>query len=78
MALKSIKRKVRIKENLRFPYDRRSGVDRRCISYDHHIPERRRVANRRACGERRKDWIRVCQWASAWRELLEPEDSLDD
>jgi len=34
-------------EGLRVPFDRRSGIDRRCISYLVHIPERRSGKDRR-------------------------------
>jgi len=34
-------------ENLKSPFDRRSGIDRRCISYVAHIPDRRSGRDRR-------------------------------
>jgi hypothetical protein len=68
-----IKRHVQTVEDLRFPYDRRSGIERRCISYDGHIPERRSGTDRRVLGERRKDWIRTSQWSSIWKELYDAD-----
>ena len=69
MPHKLIKRNLRMTANLRFPYDRRSGIERRRFSYVVHLPERRTATDRRVSQERRKDWIRTSQWSSAWREL---------
>jgi hypothetical protein len=73
MRHRLIKRNVQIIGTLRFPYDRRSGIERRSISYDGHIPERRNGKDRRVSGERRKDWIRTSQWSSTWNELYDAE-----
>jgi hypothetical protein len=54
---------------IRSSFDRRSGIERRCISYSGHIPERRSGADRRVSGERRKYWIRTNKWSSTWKEL---------
>jgi hypothetical protein len=59
-------------------YDRGSGIDRRCISYVAHIPERRSGRDRRVSGERRKDLMRKSQRSSTWRELYEPDGGLAD
>jgi hypothetical protein len=59
--------------NLRYPYDRRSGTDRRLSSYVARIPERRRRRDRRVSDERRKDWIRVSPWSSVFGDLY-PHD----
>lgn len=52
----------------RSPIDRRSGVERRkAHNLDYFIgggPERRDWKERRSKVERRKDWIRVCEWVS--------------
>jgi len=34
--------------------ERRSGVDRRCFSYTLHIPERRKIKDRRSGDDRQK------------------------
>lgn len=71
MRHRLIKRKVETMGDMRFPHDRRSGIERRRISYDGHIPERRSGKDRRVLGERRKDWIRTSQWTSTWKELYD-------
>ena len=69
MGLRGITGRHPMTENLRLPYDRRSGIDRRYTFYNHHIPERRGGAERRVSGERRADWVKVSKWSSAWRDL---------
>jgi hypothetical protein len=58
---------------IRFPYDRRSGKDRRIIINRGYFrnggEERRRGEERRMGNERRKDWVRVTKWSSAWSLL---------
>jgi hypothetical protein len=65
---------------LRFPYDRRSGEDRRrSYSLEYFLEggkDRRRRKDRRRTDERRTDWVRVSDWGSVWREFIDPEQSL--
>jgi hypothetical protein len=63
------RRNFQMTENLRYPYDRRSGTDRRLSSYVARIPEKRRRRDRRVYDERRKDWIRASPWSSVLRDL---------
>jgi hypothetical protein len=78
MAHRLIKRDLQTTEDLHFPHDRRSGIERRSLSYVVHALERRSGTDRRDSDERRKDWIRTSQWTSAWRELYEPDWVLAD
>ena len=61
MCFRLIKRNLQLRGNLRSPHDRRSGFQRRCISYSVHIPERRSGTDRRNSDERRKDRVRESQ-----------------
>jgi hypothetical protein len=69
-------------EILRLPFDRRSGIDRRTAYKLGYFleggTERRNNRERRTQDERRKDWIRVSEWSSVWRELFDPEHYLAD
>jgi hypothetical protein len=63
--------------SLRLPFDRRSRGDRR-IDYDPGYFSRggtwrRSFEDRRVRDERWRNWIRVSEWSSVWRELFEPE-----
>jgi hypothetical protein len=60
-------------ENLKSPFDRRSGIERRCISYVAHIPERRSGRDRRMSDDLRKELNRT---ASGFR-LLRALNSID-
>jgi len=64
-------------ERIRSSFDRRSGIERRGISYAAHVPERRSGTDRRVCGERRKDWMRTSQWSSTLKELCGADGSSD-
>jgi hypothetical protein len=78
MSHRLIKRSVQTMGDLRLPHDRRSGIERRCISYVDHIPERRSGMDRRVSDERRKDWIRTSQWSSIWKDLYAPDWDFTD
>jgi hypothetical protein len=58
---------------IRFPYDRRSGGDRRRIVNRGYFrnggDERRGGEERRSGNERRRDWVKVTKWSSAWSEF---------
>ena len=54
---------------MRSSFDRRSGIERRCISYAAHIPERRSGKDRRVPDERRKELIRTSSGLKLWKEL---------
>jgi hypothetical protein len=69
MPHRLIKRNLRTMGDLRFPQDRRSGIERRHFSYAAHIPERRSGTDRRDLDEHRKEWIRVPQFASTLKKL---------
>ena len=62
---------------IRFPFDRRSGQDRRKACSLGYPPqggrERRRGKDRRLGGERRTDWMRANDWSSRLKGLLDPE-----
>ena len=62
-------------KRIRFPFDRRSGVDRRRIfnrGYFRLGGDERRIGGERRSGkERRKDWFRVTKWSSVWEEFLD-------
>ena len=62
-------------KRIRFPFDRRSGSDRRRIINRGYFrlggDERRARGERRFGRERRKDWRRVTKWSSAWVDLLD-------
>ena len=78
MALRPITGRQQMSENLRLPYDRRSGIDRRNQLYDNHLPERRGGTERRVSVERRADWMKVFKWSSAWKELWGIDSHLID
>jgi hypothetical protein len=82
MMLRPIKERSRMTESTRLPFDRRSGVDRRKAYKLEYLleggTERRSYKDRRSQNERRKDWIRVSEWSSVWRELFDPKHYLDD
>ena len=62
---------------IRFPFDRRSGGDRRRIVNRGYFrnggDERRGGKERRAGNERRKDWEKVRKLSSVWSELANAE-----
>jgi hypothetical protein len=61
-------------KRIRWPFDRRSGRERRRIinrGYFRLGGDERRIRGERRSGiERRKDWLRVTKWSSAWADLL--------
>jgi hypothetical protein len=80
MILRPAIRRSRMTKSLRLPFDRRSGVDRRKAYKLEYLleggTERRGYKDRRSQNERRKDWIRVSEWSSVWRELFDPKHYL--
>jgi hypothetical protein len=56
-------------ERLRLHFDRRSGIERRRISYVAHIPERRSGTERRVSDDRRRELIRTSSGLELWKEL---------
>lgn len=62
---------------IRFPFDRRSGGERRRIVNRGYFrnggDERRGGKERRSGNERRRDWVRVTKWSSVWSELAHAE-----
>ena len=69
-------------QEIRFPFDRRSGEDRRKtyrVGYFLEGGIERRGGNeRRHQHERRKAWIRISEWSSMKKDLLGAEFRLDD
>jgi hypothetical protein len=64
-----------MKDKLRYPYDRRSGTDRRKQERAEEMPdtgvERRSKGEQRLWSERRKGWAKSEDWSSVWSELIE-------
>ena len=62
-------------KRIRFPFDRRSGEERRRILNRGYFrlggDERRGGEERRSGPERRKDWLRVTKWSSMWADLMD-------
>ena len=60
-------------EKRRFPFDRRSGEDRRKAYklgyFSEGGVERRTGKERRSGKERRKGWIMISEWSSVWPGL---------
>ncbi len=71
-----------MKEKFRYPYDRRSGSDRRKPKKAEEMPEtgveRRSGREQRSPGERRKGWTKVDEWSSVWSELHEDKEEPTD
>jgi hypothetical protein len=69
-------------EEIRFPFDRRSGEDRRkAYRVGYFLEggiERRSGNERRHSHERRKAWIRISEWSSMRKDLLGADFRLDD
>jgi len=67
-----------MKEKFRYPYDRRSGSDRRNQKRDEKMPEtgvdRRSGREQRLWSERRKGWGKADDWSSVWSELHEDKE----
>ena len=61
MRYRVVKRDLQTVKNVHFLYDRRSGIERMCISYVTHMPERRTGTDNRNSDERRKDRVRESQ-----------------
>jgi hypothetical protein len=62
-------RKAENVERLELHFDRRSGIERRRISYVAHIPERRSGTDRRVSDDRRRELIRTSSGLKLWKEL---------
>ncbi len=66
-------RERNVKVKLRYPYDRRSGTDRRKKKRSEEMPEtgvdRRSGRENRLWSERRKGWGKAEDWSSVWTEL---------
>jgi hypothetical protein len=62
-------RKAENVERLELHFDRRSGIERRRISYVAHIPERRSGTDRRVSDDRRRELIRTSSGLELWNEL---------
>jgi hypothetical protein len=56
-------------ERLELHFDRRSGIERRRISYVAHIPERRSGTDRRVSDDRRRELIRISSGLKLLNEL---------
>jgi hypothetical protein len=69
-------------QKIRFPFDRRSGEDRRKayrLGYFLEGGTERRSGNeRRHQHERRKAWIRISEWSSMRKDLLGTDLGSDD
>jgi hypothetical protein len=73
-----------VKEKLRYPYDRRSGTDRRCGTDGRKKKrteegpdtgvDRRSGREQRLWSERRKGWGKAEDWSSVWSELHEDKE----
>jgi hypothetical protein len=67
-----------MKEKFRYPYDRRSGTDRRKQKRAEEMPEtgveRRSGREQRLWSERRKGWSKADDWSSLWSELHEDKE----
>jgi hypothetical protein len=65
-------------EKLRLHFDRRSGIERRRISYVAHIPERRSGTDRRVSDDRRRELIRTSSGLEIWKELYGNDRNLTE
>jgi len=67
-----------MKEKFRYPYDRRSGTDRRKQKRAEEMPEagveRRSGREQRLWNEGRKGWSKADDWSSVWSELHEDKE----
>jgi hypothetical protein len=76
------KRPLSMKEKFRYPYDRRSGSDRREPKKAEEMPEtgveRRSGQEQRLWSERRKEWTKSDDWSSVWSELHEDKEEPTD
>jgi len=70
-----------VKEKLRYPYDRRSGTDRRKKKRAEQGADtgsdRRSGREQRLWSEMRKGWSKAEDWSSVWSELHEDEPTDD-
>jgi hypothetical protein len=57
-------------------FDRRSGIERRRISYVAHIPERRSGTDRRVSNDRRRELIKTSSGLELWNELYGNDKNL--
>jgi hypothetical protein len=69
-------RKAENVERLPLHFDRRSGIERRRISYVAHIPERRSGTDRRVFDDRRREFIRTSSGLELWNELYGNDKNL--
>jgi len=71
-----------MKEKFRYPYDRRTGVDRRKAKRTEDAEEkggdRRSGREQRLWSERRKGWRKAEDWSSVWSELQEEKKDPKD
>jgi hypothetical protein len=69
-------------QEIRSPYDRRSGEDRRkAYKVGYFLEdgiERRSGNERRLQDERRKAWLRISEWSSMRKDLLGADLGSDD
>jgi hypothetical protein len=63
-------------ERLPLHFDRRSGIERRRISYVAHIPERRSGTDRRVSDDRRRELIKTSSGLELWNELYGNDKNL--
>jgi hypothetical protein len=71
-------RKAENVERLELHFDRRSGIERRRISYVAHIPERRSGTDRRVSDDRRRELIRTSSGLEIWKELYGNDRNLTE
>ena len=71
-----------MKEKFRYPYDRRSGSDRRkpkkAEETEEKGVERRSGREQRLWSERRKGWGKAEDWSSVWSELHDEKEKPED
>ena len=69
-------------EKFRYPYDRRSGTDRRKKKRSEEGPDtgvdRRSGREQRLWSERRKGWAKAEDWSSVWSELHEDKEEPEE
>ena len=65
-------------ENLKSPFDRRSGIDRRCISYVAHVPERRSGRDRRVSDDLWKEVNRTQSGSRLLKTLYGNDRNLEE
>jgi hypothetical protein len=64
------------KETLGSPFDRRSGIERRCVSYVAHIPERRSGRDRRISDDLWKEVNRTQSGSRLLKTLYDNDHNL--